>query len=258
MLAPFLNFATEIKNIKTMAVELRTIPAVNPGTSLKFRLTITKDDFTLADDKWNIVIKNNLGRTVYRLTKNDCYHDTEGNWYFNIMQPQVGTYTAIFVGAYEDEDYDESKRIWTDRQVLFVCRDGCMMRQCLQHHPASCPVHYEQVWNKDGYLADCYGRYIYTADGNRIQFTNELTQDIEELGSVKLKMTGEEFLQLIEGRNPDGKIDTLPEMMDAARGISDGDTIKDEIDAAVEGKQDTLTFASDNTCETIVDDLGDV
>ena len=123
-----------------MATEQRTIPAVCPGTDLKFRLTTTKDDFTLAGDKWNIVIKNNLGRTVRRITKNDCYYDDQGRWYFNITNPQVGTYTAIFIGAYEDEDYDEQQRIWTDRQVLFVCREGCVMRQRRQRHPAACPV----------------------------------------------------------------------------------------------------------------------
>ena len=46
-----------------------------------------------------------------------------------------------------------------------------------------------------------------------------------------MKMTGDEFLQFMEGRNPDGTIDTIPELMDAAQGISDdGTTIKGEIE----------------------------
>ena len=217
-----------------MAVELRTIPAVNPGTNLKFRLTTTKDDFTLASDKWNIVIKNNLGRTTHRITKNDCYYDTEGRYYFNILNPQPGTYTAIFVGAYEDEDYPEDRRIWTDRQVLFVCREGCMMRQRRKHHPSACPVQYEQVWacslNGDDYLCDCYGRYILTAEGDRIQFTNNLSNEQEEMGKVKLQMTGEQFLQLIEGKDPNGAVNTIPELMQVMTGISDDKTVIEEID----------------------------
>ena len=55
------------------------------------------------------------------------------------------------------------------------------------------------------------------------------------MGKVYLDtMTGEEFKQFIEGRNPDGQINTLPEMMDAAQGISDQETIKEEIQSEVE------------------------
>ncbi len=49
-----------------------------------------------------------------------------------------------------------------------------------------------------------------------------------------MKMTGDEFLQLIEGREPNGEVNTIPEMMDAAHGISDDTTIKDEIEDEVQ------------------------
>lgn len=255
----FLSLLSEIKNIKTMATEHLTIPAVCPGTDLKFRISTTKDDFTLAGDKWNIVIKNSMGRTVHRISKNDCYYDSEGRWYFNIQNPQLGTYTAIFIGAYEDEDYDESQRIWTDRQVLFVCREGCMMRKRRSRHmpyPA-CPVHYEQVWacsiDGEDYLADCYGRYVYAADGKRIQFTSDLTQTIEDMGKVKMKMKGEEFLQLIEGKDPNGAVNTIPELMDVMQGVDDKETIPQKIQDEIDENEEE-NEATDSDIDEIFED----
>ena len=43
-------------------------------------------------------------------------------------------------------------------------------------------------------------------------------------------MTGEEFLLLVEGKNPNNEIDTLPELMDAMQGISDDTTVVEEIE----------------------------
>lgn len=239
-----------------MATEPKTIPAVNPGCNLKFRLTVTKDDFTLASDKWNIVIKNNLGRTTHRITKKDCYCDTEGRFYFNILNPQVGTYTAIFVGAYEDEDYPEDRRIWTDRQVLFVCREGCMMRQRRQHHPSDCHVQYEQVWacsvNGNEYLCDCYGRYILTAEGDRIQFTNNLSNEVEEMGKVKMQMTGEDFLKLIEGKDSNGAVNTIPELMQVMTGVDDKETIPQRIQDEIDDN-DEENEATDSDIDEIFD-----
>ena len=55
------------------------------------------------------------------------------------------------------------------------------------------------------------------------------------MGKVILDtMTGEEFKKLIEGRDPNGEINTLPEMLDAARGISDVETIKEEVEQQIE------------------------
>ena len=210
------------------------IPAVAPGTDLKFRVTTTKDDFNLARDPFNVVIKNQYGRVTHRIQKNDCFYDSEGRWYFCVENPQPGEHYAVFVGAYEDDDYDKQKRIWHDRQPLFVCRDGCMETRRLSHHPEACPVNYEQVWSVsiDGedYLCDCDGNYVYTADGKRIQFSNDISEIIEDMGKVKMKMTGEEFLLLVEGKNPNNEIDTLPELMDAMQGISDDTTVVEEIE----------------------------
>lgn len=214
--------------------DARYIPAVNPGTDLKFRVTVTKEDFSLARDEFNIVVKNRYGRVTHRILKNDCFYDSEQRWYFTVPNAKEGEHYAVFVGAYEDDDFNRQKRIWTDRQRLFVCREGCMMTKRPARHPQGCPVSYEQVWvvSVDGadYLADCNGEYVYTSDGKRIQFSNSLSNKIEDDMKVKMKMTGDEFLKLMESKDPNSEVDTIPELMDAMRGISDDTTVKDEIE----------------------------
>lgn len=65
---------------------------------------------------------------------------------------------------------------------------------------------------------------------------------------TRLSMTGEEFKQLIEGVNPDGKIDTLPELMKAMKGISDDSTIKDNVEGIYCENDETL-YLDGNTPE---------
>ena len=50
------------------------------------------------------------------------------------------------------------------------------------------------------------------------------------MGKVKLKMTGEQFVQLIEGKDPNGAVNTIPELMQVMTGISDDKTVIEEID----------------------------
>ena len=209
--------------------ETRTIPAANPGTDMKFRVTTTKEDFNLARDDFNIVIKNQYGRVTHRILKGDCFYDSEARWYFTVPNIKEGEHFAVFVGCYEDDDFDRQKRIWHDRQPLFIGTDDCSTAD-KKHACEGHSVQYEQVWNAsiDGedYLADCDGNYVYTSDGKRIQFSDRSSAD----GKVRLSMTGDEFLKLIEGREPNSEINTIPELMDAMQGISDDRTVKDEIE----------------------------
>lgn len=236
--------------------EPRHITVVSPGTDVKFRLTVTKDDFTLAEDYFDLVIKNEYGRVMKRLTKNDFFYDSEGRWYFALQPTLTGMYSAYFVGYYEDDDFDKQTRRWSDKQLLFVCREGCMARQRRHRHPQDCPIEYVQVWSVsvDGedYLADCYGRYVYTSDGKRIQFTNATSEYVEDMGKVKMKMTGKEFLKKWEGRDPNGEIDTIPEMFDAAQGISDDETIPQKIQKEIDESQEE-NEASDADIDSIFD-----
>lgn len=207
-----------------------------PGQDLKYRITTTKQDFTLAEDRFAIIIKNSYGRIMARITKNDCFYDTQGRWYFALENMAASVYTAYFLGGYEDEDYDKQKRVWTDVQLLAVVdeRGGRRVRKSMRRHR----VKYEQVWSVsvDGedYLADCYGRYIYTSDGKRIQFTNQTSEIVEDMGKVKMNMTGEEFLKMWEQREPNSEVNTIPEMMDVMRGISDNETIPQKIQQEID------------------------
>ena len=231
------------------------IPVVAPGTDLKFRVTVTKEDFNLARDWFEIIIKNSYGRVVARITKNDCFYDSEARWYFALENVKQGEHAAVFIGAYEDEDYGKQRRVWTDRQPLFVGIEDCQTSH-RQHSCEGHPVEYEQVWDVsiDGedYLADCDGNYVYTSDGKRIQFSNQLSDIVEDMGKVKMKMTGEEFLKKWEGRDPNGEIDTIPEMFDAAQGISDDETIPQKIKRDIDESQEE-NEASDADIDSIFD-----
>ena len=211
------------------------IPVVPPGTDLKFRVTVARDGFSLEEDPFNIVIRNRWGRVVARVMKHDCYQDSEGRWYFSVENVHEGEHYAVFIGAIADSDYGKQKRMWHDRQLLFIGRDGCCAaapRPAMK--PEDCPVGYEQVWTvnlADGeYLADRDGKFVYTSDDQRISFTGRSSSD----GKVRMSMTGEEFLKLIEGREPNSEINTIPELMDAMQGISDDTTVIGEIEEQVD------------------------
>ena len=229
------------------------IPVVPPGTDLKFRVTVTKENFSLDDAPFNVVIKNRWGRVVTRVLSGDCYQDSDGKWYFDVENAQEGEHYAVFIGVIADADYGKGQRMWHDRQMLFIGRGGCCG---IATHPIphgeDCPVSYEQVWTvnlADGeYLADRDGNFVYTSDGKRISFSDRSSDD----GKVRMQMTGDEFLKLIEGRDPNGEIDTLPEMLDAARGISDDETIPEKIQEEIDENQEE-NEASDEDIDQIFD-----
>lgn len=207
---------------------------IYPGTDLKFRITATQPDFQLSEDWFEIRIKDQYGRVRYTIGKSDCFWDDQGAWYFVMDDVRKGVYFAFFNGRYEDEDYDDQRRDFTDAQELCRvgycgCKCGCKCKHVVQ---------YEQVWSVsidgDEYLCDNEGRYILTADGDRICFKNNKSQTIDDMGKVRMQMTGDEFLQFMEGRKKDGKINTIPEMMDAAQGISDDETIQHDVDERIE------------------------
>lgn len=230
-------------------VKTINIPVVPPGTDLKFRVTVTKENFLLDEDQFNVVIKNRWGRVVARLLKSDCYKDSEGKWYFNVENVQEGEHYAVFVGVIDDTDYGKQKRMWHDQQLLFIGREGCCGTESRPTpHGDNCPVSYEQVWTvnvADGeYLADRDGNFVYTSDGQRISFSDRSSSD----GKVRMSMTGEEFLKLIEGREPNSEINTIPELMAAMQGISDDKTIIEEIDEQQEENE-----ASDDDIDSIFD-----
>ena len=232
------------------------------GSDKKFKVTTTQPDFQLTEDDFTIVIKDRYGRIRQTIPKDDCFWDTDGNYYFVIENIKQGVFYAYFMGSYEDDDYDKQRRVFTDVQKLYEvgvrdcdCNNAIFVTPiCHCEHK----VHYEEVFSVsidgDDYLCGSDGKYILTSDGKRIAFKNPKRKQVEDMGKVILDtMTGEEFKQFIEGRNPDGDIDTVPEMLDAARGISDSTTIKEDVEQQM-SEHDTENEATDDDIDSIFDD----
>ena len=219
---------------------------IYPGMDVKIQVTTEFLDFHITDDDFEITIKNRWGQIKQNIKRDDCFWDADGRFYFTIENVQRGEYYAFFKGLYEDEDYDQQQATVTDYQKLLTVPGYGRPR-----HPAAHKVHYQVVWtvsiDGDDYLAGSDGKYILTNDGCRIAFKNPKRQTVENMGKVYLDtMTGEEFKQFIEGNNPDGVIDTVPEMMRAAQGISDTETIQQDVNEQIdENLQQNMGTKSD-------------
>lgn len=210
---------------------------IYPGTDLKYKITVTMENFNFSESDFTITLKNRWGATKYTIEKDDCFYDKDGNYYFVVESAPVGVLYAYFDAKYEDEDYDTQTRSVTDVQKLCTvgyCDCNTTTTSCECEHD----VEYTQVWTVsiDGgdYLCDCYGNYIYTSDGSRIQFTNENTQTVSDMGKVIMNMTGDEFLELMEKTNNNGTIDTIPEVMDAVN------TLNEEVGNSYNTEKETL------------------
>lgn len=217
---------------------------IYPGMDVKFMVETFFDDFQLTEDDFEIKVMDPYGRTR-TLQKDDCFWDTDGRYYITLEKLLRGTYHAYFRGSYEDDDYDKQQAVVTDAQRLLTVPSPALACGCEKEYIGkdNCRcrhrVRYTLVWtvsiDGDDYLCDCDGKYILTSDGKRICFKSDKAKQIEEMGKVRLDtLTGEQFKQLIEGRNPNNEIDTLPEMLDAAQGISDEETIHEHTEHQIE------------------------
>ena len=216
---------------------------IYPGMDLKFQVTTEWPDFQLTEDNFEIIVIDPYQRRR-RIPKEDLFWDSDGRFYFTVEHLLTGVYRAVFKGSYEDDDYDEQRASVTDSQELVrvpsVALDKCCKKNKLKDRCRCChKVHYKLVTtvsiDGDDYLCGSDGKYIFTSDGKRICFKSDKRKQIENMGKVILEtMTGEEFKQFIEGYNPDGHIDTVPEMMRAAQGISDDETIQHDVDERID------------------------
>ena len=222
------------------------------GTDIKFQITTTQQDFSLTENYFDITIKNRWGQTKYEIKKDDCFYDSDGNFYFTVENVQQGTYFACFAGSYEDEDYDKQERVFTDIQELYKVGTGCC---CYDTQSCTCEhvVKYTQVQTVsiDGadYLADCDGRYIYTSDGKRIQFISSTSKKIDDMGKIVMNMTGEEFLRRWESFDPNSEVDTIPELMHAMQGISDDKTVRDDVQEQIDENMESKAAESSDIDE---------
>lgn len=232
-----------------------------PGTDRKFMVTCTQEDFLMTEDDFEIIVIDPY-RRQRRTTKQGCFFDSNGRCYFRLENPRTGTYYAWFKGWQRDDDYDKHTRQFTDGQML--CEVGLPSCRCSEaegnadgnaQKPDGCQcihvVQYTEVTTVsiDGeeYLTDMDGQYILTSDGKRIAFQAPENDKPADVGKVRMNMTGEEFLRKWEGRSPNGEIDTVPEMLDALRGINDDETVQQDVDERIDLK------IGENNEETEVD-----
>ena len=197
---------------------------IYPGTDLKFKVSAIGRGMTLADNDFTLVVKNGYGRVMLVADKQDMLTDSAGGFYFTMSAVPSGSYTAILTIAKVDINFDGARQHIVDQSPL--CTVSGSNVKMGGPGTDGLVVCYERIWTVnigDGvYLCDVNGNPILDVDGNPII----LQEQGSEQSDVRLSMTAEEFKQLIEGRNKNGKIDTLPEVMDAVEDIGDDTELK--------------------------------
>lgn len=145
------------------------------GSDLKFKIVPHRDFLDLEEQDFTLEIRNGWWQVLATISKDSCFEDVDGNFYFTIDNVQRGELWALFSVTIEDEDYEKHNRVITDNQkICNVERCECMDAECYCECNSDHIVTYEQVWtvNIDGerFLVGSDGAYILTNDGNRIQF----------------------------------------------------------------------------------------
>lgn len=193
---------------------------IQEGTDVKFKVTAVINGFIMAEDPFIIVVKNQWGQVKYTVNKYNTLHDAEGNFYFALPAMARGEYTASLTALIEDEDFPDGVRRMVD--VRWLVTIGSEDKSVRHDKTDGADVKYERVWivsvEGDVYLTDEDGNALLDKDGQRIYLTRT---DQDQSTKVRLSLTGNEFKQLVEGRNQNGKIDTLPEAFDTLSGIDE-------------------------------------
>ena len=180
------------------------IPA---GTDLKYRVDIDIEGFDPKIDDFSVDVKNRWCQVKYSIGRADMLTDTDGNRYIALKSVPAGSYIAVLTASLKDTDFEDGRQ-----NLVFVNHLADV--GCCPRHDGGCSgggeggtVTYTRVFtvNLDN------GTYIYDADGNPIEDVNG--------NRVRLSMTSEEVKELLEGRNENGTIDTIPEVIDAVSGL---------------------------------------
>lgn len=217
---------------------------IYPNTSLKYQVVITADGFRQDLDPWNIVVRDKYKLVRLVIHKEDCIRDSEGGFYFIFPKAQTGIYDAITTVEVPDDNYAEGYMLLTDKQELVKVGDfskSCIDVVCPCHDTEGLEVTFTRVFTKSiddiDYLVDSEGAYITTSEGKRIRFVDGKEDTYK---ATRLDMTGEHFKQLIEGTDPNGEVNTLPEVMNAMTGIGDDTTVKNETDVYYDEEEECL------------------
>ena len=189
---------------------------------MKFRVTARVPGFEMANGEFGITITNHAGKAKYVIGREDMLVDSKGRFYFMLKNVKAGYYFARMTIEREDDNFDDGVQRIVDRQ--FLCAVG---RPPCRQLEDMCPtdgvsVAYERAWsvNVDGmvYLCESDGTPILDSEGRRIYF---LAVDGEDSAYTALDMTAAEFKQLIEGRTPNGHVDTMQEALDVMHQMDD-------------------------------------
>lgn len=197
---------------------------IYPGTDLKYKVTAIGRGVTLADNDFTLVVKNSYGRVMLAMEKQDMLTDSAGGFYFKMVNVPGGVYTAILTIAKTDINFDGACQHVVDYSPLCtVSGESVKMGGPSTDGLVVC---YERIWTvnigEGVYLCDVNGTPILDSEGKPIM----LSEQESEQSNTRLSMTAEEFKQLVEGRSQNGKIDTIPETMDALGGINDETELK--------------------------------
>lgn len=195
---------------------------IHAGTDLKFRVKTQIEGFTMKNDDFSIVIKDWCGRTKYVIYKRDCLVGSDGNYYFTIDNVPNGLLVAVFKAKRIDTDFEDDYQTVVDRQNLVYVGGNDYCCDSESQETDGMAVAYKRVWtvNISGYvfLAEEDGTPILDSEGQKIYLLSSVA---DTSAAVPLGMTSAQLKQLLEGHNPNGKIDTIPELIDAAGGIND-------------------------------------
>lgn len=97
-----------------------TIKKIYLGTELKFQVDIESDGFSMADDDFNVVIKNKkIEKTI---KKEDMLVTAEEKYIFTLDTAEFGAgeYIIITTAYVPDEDFDDGLRTEVTKQTLCV------------------------------------------------------------------------------------------------------------------------------------------
>lgn len=192
---------------------------IHPGTDLKFKVTAVGRGMTLADCGFAIVVRNSYGRVVFVAEKHEMMTDSAGGFYFMMKSVAAGVYTSTLTIEKPDINFDGSFQRIVD--VSYLTSVGSVDTGRQPHETDGVAVCYERVWTvnigEGVYLCDVNGTPILDSDGQPIM----LTDQEPEAESVKINITAAELNRLLTVRDKNGKIDTVPEALDAIKDIGD-------------------------------------
>lgn len=211
---------------------------IHPGTDIKWKVTAHAPAFSMSDDDFVITVAHRWGEVHSRITKDRMLCDDTGSFYFQLHDLQPGTYIATFEAKVTDYDFqDHVRNIPVTTTLIVIPQPQCQASSHRFGRPlpppdptpvqppspprvtataGGCTVTYEPTFyvsiGDGAYLADADGNPILDGSGNPIF----LTGAAQEQKDRRLGLTIEELRLLLEGRNDNGHIDTIPELFDAA------------------------------------------